>query len=148
MHDLNVVFLFYFCNPSLHMKQLQAYSQALKDNAAKDVFMRWFKPGIRDSISALLGSEVRRNSPEALEVVRKAMLATLGEDGARLNPQLIQRLTYLGDAHALWFARSEMVAVLSQLHGEAKAVDKVQGLSPAFQGLISRSLVDACRLRR
>lgn len=110
--------------------------------------MRWFKPGIRNSISALLGSEVRKDSPEALEPARKAMLAALGDDGALLSPQLTRRLNYLGDAHALWFARSEMMAVLSQLHGEAKAVDKMQDLSEAFRGLLPKSLIDSCRLRR
>ena len=110
--------------------------------------MRWFKPGIRNSISALLGSEVRKDSPEALEPIRRAMLAALGEDGALISPQLTRRLNYLGDAHGLWFARSEMMAVLSQLHGEAKAVDTMQSLSPVFRGLLPKSLIDSCRLRR
>lgn len=110
--------------------------------------MRWFKPGIRNSISALLGSEVRKDSPEALEPVRKAMLAALGTEGAMASPQLTRRLNYLGDAHALWFARSEMMAVLSQLHGEAKAVDTLHNLSPVFRGLLPNSLIDSCRLRR
>ena len=76
--------------------------------------MRWMKPGLRNTISALLGSEIRKDSPEALEPVRKAMLAALGDEGAEMNPRLKHRLMYLHDAHALWFARSEMVAVLSQ----------------------------------
>jgi len=110
--------------------------------------MRWLKPGIRNSISALLGSEVRKNSPETLEVVRKAMLAALGDEGALINPQLTRRLNYLADAQALWFARSEMMSVLSQLHGEAKAVETVQNLSPVFRGVVPSSLIDSCRLRR
>lgn len=110
--------------------------------------MRWFKPAIRNSISALLGTEVRRDSPESLDPVRQAMLEALGDDGARLNPRLKQRLMYLHDIQALWFARSELAAVLSDLHGEARAVDTVQGLSPVFEGLLPRSLVESCRLRR
>lgn len=110
--------------------------------------MRWIKPGIRNSISALLGSEVRTESPESLEPVRQAMLEALGEEGSRLSPRLKHRLHYLPDAHALWFARSEMVSVLSHLHGEAKAVDLVQALSPAFQGLLPRALIESSRVRR
>lgn len=110
--------------------------------------MRWFKPGLRNSISALLGSEVRTESPESLEPVRQAMLDTLGEEGSRLSPRLKHRLNYLPDAHALWFARSEMVSVLSRLHGEAKAVDMVQSISPAFQGLLPKALIESARARR
>ncbi|PZO20821.1 MAG: hypothetical protein DCF26_02450 [Burkholderiales bacterium] len=110
--------------------------------------MRWFKPGIRNSISALLGPEVHQDPGEALEPVRKAMLAVLGEDGAQINPQLTRRLKYLHDPHALWFARAEMVAVLSQIHGEALAVHRVQSLSPVFQGLVPKSLIDSGRIRR
>ncbi len=45
------------------------------------------------------------------------MLAALGEEGAKLSPGLKHKLQYLPDAHGLWFARSEPVSVLSQLHG-------------------------------
>ena len=110
--------------------------------------MRWMKPGLRNTISALLGTEVRKDSPEALEPVRVAMLSALGEEGAAINPRLKHRLMYLHDAHALWYARSEMVAVLSRLHGEAKAVDLVRGLSPVFEGLLPKSLMDSSRQGR
>lgn len=110
--------------------------------------MRWMKPGLRNTISALLGTEIRKDSPEALEPVRVAMLSALGEEGAAINPRLKHRLMYLHDAHALWYARSEMVAVLSRLHGEAKAVDTVIRLSPVFRGLVPNSLMESCRLRR
>lgn len=107
--------------------------------------MRWIKPGLRNSISAFLSSDVRQHSPEALEPVRLAMLGILGKDGAALNPILHQRLLYLHDAHALWYARSDVVAVLSRLHGEAQAVSMVQDVSPLFRGLLPKSLMDACR---
>ena len=110
--------------------------------------MRLMKPGLRNTISALLGTEVRGHSPEALEPVRRAMLDALGPQGAELNPRLKHRLMYLSDAHALWYARAEMVNVLSRLHGEARAVETVIRLTPVFQGLVPKSLMDACRLRR
>jgi hypothetical protein len=110
--------------------------------------MRWFKPGLRNSISALLGSELRRHTPEALEPVRQAMLDALGEQGAELNPRLKHRLLYVNDAQALWYARSEMVAVLSRLHGETMAVNTVKALSPQFAGLLPKSLMDCPRMGR
>lgn len=76
------------------------------------------------------------------------MLAMLGEEGAQANPELSRKLRYMRDAQSLWYARAEMVAVLSQLHGEALAVHRVQSLSPAFQGLLPKSLMDASQQRR
>lgn len=110
--------------------------------------MRWIKPVIRHSISALLGSDIRRHAPESLEPVRRAMLNTLGEDGAQASPRLMRRLMYVHDAHALWFARTDMLAVLSRLHGEAKAVDAVRSLSPVFEGLLPRSMMETPRMGR
>jgi hypothetical protein len=110
--------------------------------------MRWIKPGLRNSISALLSGESRPHAPEALEPVRLAMLGILGKDGAAINPLLHERLMYLHDAHALWYARSDVVAVLSQLHGEEQAVSMVHDLSPMFRGLLPKGLIDASRTPR
>ncbi|MBL0919294.1 MAG: hypothetical protein IBJ14_11360 [Hydrogenophaga sp.] len=110
--------------------------------------MRWFKPSLRNSISALIGPHVRADEEDALEPVRRAMLDVLGEDGARMNPALKRRLKFMHDAHSLWYARGELVAVLSQIHGEALAVHRVHGLSPVFQGLVPKALIDASRARR
>lgn len=73
------------------------------------------------------------------------MLAILGKEGAELNPHLHHRLMYMADAEALWYARSDMVAVLSALHGEVHAVNMVHELTPLFKGLVSKSLLGASR---
>lgn len=110
--------------------------------------MRWIKPTIRHSISALLGADTRKHSPESLESVRQAMLAVLGPDGAALNPPLHRRLQYLHDVHALWYVRAEMVSVLSGLHGEARAVDMVRGLTPLFEGRLPAAMLESARTYR
>jgi hypothetical protein len=96
----------------------------------------------------MLGVSRRGNDRESIEPIRQAMLEALGEDGARLNPQLSRRLATLHDPHALWHARAEVVAVLSQLHGEAKAVATVQNLLPVFKGVLPRSLTKTLRTPR
>lgn len=110
--------------------------------------MRWLKPAIRNSISALLGADIRTESPESLEPVRQAMLCTLGDEGATLSPQLRRRIQYLHDIQALWYARAELVGVLSSLHGEAKAVAMVRQLTPMFEGRISPALLESARVHR
>jgi hypothetical protein len=107
--------------------------------------MRWLKPGLRNSISALLGSEMYPQSPELLEPVRQAMLDALGDEGSKLSPGLRRRLSYLPDAHALWCVRPEMVAVLSRVHGEVQAIDTVRALSPVFAGLLPRQPHRICQ---
>jgi hypothetical protein len=112
--------------------------------------MRWIKPVLRHSISALLGSETltRRPAAVSLEPLRQAMLATLGNDGEQLNPRLMRRLQHLHDALAFWYARPEVLAVLSQVHGEAKAALLIRDLTPCFKGHIPASLMDAQRFAR
>lgn len=110
--------------------------------------MRWLKPSLRHSISALLGPSPRADDEDQLEPVREAMLTVLGEEGARLNPALKRKIKFLHDAHSLWYARAELVAVLSRVHGEALAVHRVQSLSPVFQGLVPKALIEASRGRK
>lgn len=111
--------------------------------------MRWLQPAsLHQTISAFLGGGVRRNIRTNLEPIRQGMLSALGEEGARLNPQMHARLSTIQDAHAFWYARAELVAILSQLDGEAKAVATVQELLPLFKGVLPRSMTDSARLTR
>lgn len=111
--------------------------------------MRWFRSAsLRNSLLPIFGVGRRDNGQESIEPIRQAMLNALGEEGAQLNPQLCRRLATLRDPHALWHARSEVVAVLSQLHGEAKAVATVQDLLPVFKGVLPSSLTNSHRSSR
>lgn len=76
------------------------------------------------------------------------MLSVLGREGAVLNPRLHERLMYLHDAHALWYARSDVVATLCKLHGEEHAVSMVQDITPMFRGLLPKSLTETVRSHR
>jgi hypothetical protein len=111
--------------------------------------MRWFRSAtLRRSLLPMFGASRRGNGRESIEPIRQAMLEALGEDGAQLNPQLRRRLATLHDPHALWHARAEVVAVLSQLHGEAKAVATVQDLLLVFKGVLPSSLTKTYRAPR
>jgi hypothetical protein len=115
----------------------------------KAFHMRWFRSAtLSNTLSPFFSATRRRDSRETTEPIRQAMLAALGEDGARHNPQLYSRLSALHDPLALWYARGDVVAVLSQLHGEAKAVATVQELLPFFKGVLPRSMTDSCRTPR
>jgi hypothetical protein len=110
--------------------------------------MRWIKPALRNSISALLaGGETRAPVRPSLEPLRKAMIEVLGAEGAAANPQLLHRLQYADTIETLWFARSEMVLVLSTIHGEAAALDAVWKLAPQFEALLPQGLQPRDRQR-
>jgi hypothetical protein len=111
--------------------------------------MRWFRSAtLKQTLTPFRGASPEGISGEATEPIRQAMLAALGEDGARLSPQLHSRLSMLRDPQALWYARGDVVAVLSRLHGEAKAVATVQELLPLFKGMLPRSMTDSYRAPR
>lgn len=110
--------------------------------------MPWINSAIPISVSGTIQTEPERVGLGEIERVRNAMLRLLGEAGAQENPQLVRRIAQMRDALTLWYARAEVVQAMSKTQGEAKAVAAVQGLLPAFKGLIPQSILDSCRPRR
>ncbi len=105
--------------------------------------MRWLKPNLRASLYALLGQAAEPTADPAhlaMERIRTAMLDLLGEDGRCAHPALVRRVRYAADPEALWFARSDLMAVLASLHGEARAREQVEAVSGMFTGLLPASL--------
>ena len=94
---------------------------------------------------ALLGR--METTPEVIsdrtEDIRELMLTELGEFGARNHPALTRRVRYCPDVQGLWYARSELMAILAALHGETIAARKINGISKKFKGLIPKSLTNA-----
>jgi hypothetical protein len=103
--------------------------------------MRWFKPNLKTSLYALLGHDAE---PEpacgSVDRIRSSMLELLGENGPSHHALLVRRLRYASEPQALWYARSELMAALAAVHGEALARKKVDGLTPLFGGLLPDSL--------
>lgn len=103
--------------------------------------MRWFKPNLKSSLYALLGHDPAPK-PEcgSIDRIRGSMLELLGEQGQSHHAKLAQRLRYAAEPQALWYARSELMAALAAIHGEARARQQVEGLTPLFGGLLPDSL--------
>lgn len=103
--------------------------------------MRWFKPNLKSSLYALLGHDAEpAPANSSVDCVRSAMLALLGEHGQSDHTKLVQRLRYAAEPQALWYARSELMAALAAIHGEAQARKQVEGLTPLFGGLLPPGL--------
>jgi hypothetical protein len=107
--------------------------------------MRWFKPNIRSSFYALLAlvhpqdaeSTVREYS---IESIREAMLELVGEEGESAFPHVARRIHYALDVQALWYLRGDVMAVLSNRHGEAVALEKLDTLTEMFEEFLPRGL--------
>lgn len=107
--------------------------------------MRSIIPQIRSSYMSLLGrAEI---TPDMLidktEDIRQLMLDEIGEKGEKYFPGLARRVRYAPDVQGLWYVRSELMAMLSGMHGETIAQEKIAKISSRFKGLIPQSLTSA-----
>jgi hypothetical protein len=74
-----------------------------------------------------------------IEDIRSAMLEMAGkptEDSA----VLVRRIRYSADPQALWFLRSELMALLARKEGEARARVELEVLSDMFRELLPSGL--------
>lgn len=101
-----------------------------------------FMPQLRSSCRAMLGRV--EPTPDALsartEVIRELMLHELGEYGERKFPAIARRVRYAPDVQGLWYARSDVMAILANTYGETVAREKIADISQRFNGLLPKSL--------
>ena len=74
------------------------------------------------------------------EEIRETMLDMLGYFGEENYPQVARRIRYAQDVQGLWYARGDLMTVLSAVYGETLAYRKLQGLKGLFEGLLPPSL--------
>ena len=105
--------------------------------------MYWLKTQLKSSLLALLGSTPIASSMrnERVEHVRQLMLNELGEFGDIHFSRIVVRVRYALDAQALWFMRGEIMTVLSAMHGENIAQEKIKQISKEFIGLLPKGLI-------
>lgn len=74
------------------------------------------------------------------EVIRELMLHELGDYGEKKFPAVARRVRYAPDVQGLWYARSDVMAILANTHGETVAREKIAQISGRFNGLLPKSL--------
>ena len=99
-------------------------------------------PQLRNSCMALLGQVEPTTSAlnARTEVIRELMLHELGEYGEKKFPAIARRVRYAPDVQGLWYARSDVMAILANTHGETVAREKIAHISERFNGLLPKSL--------
>ncbi len=107
--------------------------------------MRSFLPQLKNSCLSLLG--LAEITPDALidrtEDIRQLMLCEIGEYGEKYYPGVARRVRYAADAQGLWYARSDVMAILASTHGETIARERLATISGKFKGLLPHSLTSA-----
>jgi hypothetical protein len=105
-----------------------------------------FAPQLKTSCMAMLG--LAQPAPMAVndrtEDIRRLMLDELGDYGEKKFPAISRRIRYAQDIQALWYARSDVMAILANVHGETVAREKVAHISSQFKGLLPKALTQRC----
>ena len=108
--------------------------------------MRWAKPSLRNGMHSLLGksgASIAVDRDARLESLRDAMLECIDARHATgMTPfaQMFTRIRHSNSAEDLWYLRGDLMALLSSIHGEALAREKVDALTPLFEGLLPPGL--------
>lgn len=99
-------------------------------------------PQIKTSCMAMLG--LKEETPAAIghstEDIRQAMLNELGSDSEKRFPAVARRIRYAQDIQTLWYARSDVMAILARIHGETIAREELARISGQFKGLLPKAL--------
>lgn len=104
--------------------------------------MSWPKPNLKNSLLALLGqAELTTAKRETrTEAIREFMLTELGAFGEEHYPKIMRRVRYATDVQDLWYARGDVMAVLSARDGETLAHEKVNAINAKFRGMLPAGL--------
>lgn len=108
-----------------------------------------FAPQLHSSFMVLLGRT--DPTPQTLnartEVIRELMLHELGSYGEKKFPAVARRVRYASDVQGLWYARSDVMAILANTYGETVAREKIANISGRFNGLLPKSLTKKIGLK-
>lgn len=111
--------------------------------------MPTFVPKLKSSCMALLGlaDTPPKDALWRIETIREQMLAELGDYGDRKFPAIVRRVRFAPDVQGLWYARSDVMAILSNTYGETVAREKMLKISGKFVGLLPKSVTKRNTLR-
>lgn len=99
-------------------------------------------PHIKTSCMAILGlaEPTPAAADDSMENIRLLMLSELGDENEKKFPAVTRRIRYAQDIQALWYARSDVMAILANTHGETIAREKLACISGKFKGLLPKAL--------
>ena len=108
--------------------------------------MRWFKPNLRSSVSAMFSTGHPSEPAETeltevgIEDIRTSMLALIGDVEEPKFLHVGRRLRYASEVMALWYLRGDLMALLASRYGEMQARENLAAITEMFEGMLPRGL--------
>jgi hypothetical protein len=108
--------------------------------------MRWFKPNLRSSVSAMFSSGHPSAPAESaledlgIEDIRTSMLALIGEVEDRKFLHVGRRIRYASEVMGLWYLRGDLMALLASRHGEVQARANLKTITDLFEDMLPKGL--------
>ena len=105
--------------------------------------MNWFRHTLKDALTSLFGTTGLypiQAEDASMDSIRQAMLDSMGPRGASQFPLVQLRVSYANDIQDLWYLRGDLMRILADLEGEAKAKAKILRISDMFKGLLPSGL--------
>jgi hypothetical protein len=108
--------------------------------------MRWFKPNLRSSVSAMFSSGHPSQPAESaledvgIEDIRTSMLALIGEIEEQKFLHVGRRIRYASEVMALWYLRGDLMALLASRHGEVRARENLKEITGRFADMLPKGL--------
>ena len=104
--------------------------------------MPTFVPQFKSSCMALLGlsGAPPKDALWRIENIREMMLEELGDYADRKFPAAVRRVQFAPDVQGLWYARSDVLSIMSNNYGETVAREKMAHISTKFIGLLPKSV--------
>jgi len=76
----------------------------------------------------------------ATDDIREAMLALIARCDTVEFADVVRRIRYAEDLHALWYLRGDLMAALADARGEIVAREKIASITGQFEGLLPGGL--------
>ncbi|MFT4268523.1 MAG: hypothetical protein QM586_15095 [Xenophilus sp.] len=80
-----------------------------------------------------------------MQRIREAMLELLQFHPGDTCRRVAQRVRYADGLESLWYLRQDMLAALSETHGELRARQQMAALTQMFKGALPQSMVAGVR---
>ena len=104
--------------------------------------MPWLYPVISERICALFAPRPLSEAAleEEIEDIQTSMLEVISDVGDSASARMVRRIEGAVDIAALWYLRSDLMAIVARRHGEAAAREILESITDMFENMLPHGL--------